>query len=225
MKNLRKLNVVPLIFSVLLVSQVVTAEPILPKSKPIIDQKTKITTAKKKGIYPEKKPQIIKKKTEISKTDDEIIIYPQKKPLIFKKKTVKSTYKSKLLSQKDFKIAKAAFKSLEGKKWLTAIKIAKKAKDKTIFKLIYWLYLKEPSNAASFYDYVTFINLNPHYPRISRLKYLAEHKINLNTVPHDFVIKWFADKEPLSSFGKIKLGEIYIKQKNFKKGTQLIKEG
>ncbi len=50
MKNLRKLNVVPLIFSVLLVSQVVTAEPILPKSKPVIDQKTKIITAKKKGI-------------------------------------------------------------------------------------------------------------------------------------------------------------------------------
>ena len=99
-----------------------------------------------------------------------------------------------------------------------AIKIAKKAKDKTIFKLIYWLYLKEPSNAASFYDYVTFINLNPHYPRISRLKYLAEHKINLNTVPHDFVIKWFNGKAPLSSFGKIKLGEIYIKQKKLEKG-------
>tara|TARA_Y100000031_G_scaffold85213_1_gene93871 strand:+ start:821 stop:3019 length:2199 start_codon:yes stop_codon:yes gene_type:complete len=225
MKNLCKLNVVPLIFSVFLVSQVVTAEPILPKSKPFIDQKTKIITAKKKGIYPEKKPQIIKKKTIITKAEDEIIIYPEKKPLFFKKKTVKSTYKSTLVSQKDFKIAKAAFKALEKKKWLTAIKIAKKAKDKTIFKLIYWLYLKEPSNAASFYDYVTFINLNPHYPRISRLKYLAEHKINLNTVPRDFVIKWFNGKDPLSSFGKIKLGEIYIKQKNVEKGSQLIKEG
>jgi soluble lytic murein transglycosylase len=225
MKNLCKLNVVPLIFSVFLVSQVVTAEPILPKSKPFIDQKTKIITAKKKGIYPEKKPQIIKKKTIITKAEDEIIIYPEKKPLFFKKKTVKSTYKSTLVSQKDFKIAKAAFKALEKRKWLTAIKIAKKAKDKTIFKLIYWLYLKEPSNAASFYDYVTFINLNPHYPRISRLKYLAEHKINLNTVPRDFVIKWFNGKDPLSSFGKIKLGEIYIKQKNVEKGSQLIKEG
>jgi soluble lytic murein transglycosylase len=225
MKNLRKLYVVPLLFFVFLVSQVVTAESLLPKSKPVIDQKTKIVTARKKVIYPEKKPQMIKKKTKIAKTEDEIIIYPEKKPLVFKKKTVKSTYKSSLVSQKDFKIAKAAFKALEKRKWLTAIKIAKKAKDKTIFKLIYWLYLKEPSNAASFYDYVTFINLNPHYPRISRLKYLAEHKINLNTVPHDFVIKWFNGKDPLSSFGKIKLGEIYIKQKKLEKGSQLIKEG
>jgi len=225
MKNLRKLYVVPLLFSVFLVSQVVTAKSLLPKSKPVIDQKTKIDTARKKVIYPEKKPQMIKKKTKIAKTEDKIIIYPEKKPLVFKKKTVKSTYKSSLVSQKDFKISKAAFKALEKRKWLTAIKIAKKAKDKTIFKLIYWLYLKEPSNAASFYDYVTFINLNPHYPRISRLKYLAEHKINLNTVPHDFVIKWFNGKAPLSSFGKIKLGEIYIKQKKLEKGSQLIKEG
>ena len=225
MKNLRKLYVVPLLFSVFLVSQVVAAESLLPKSKPVIDHNTKIVTAKKKVIYPEKKPQMIKKKTKIAKTEDEIIIYPEKKPLVFKEKTVKSTYKSSLVSQKDFKIAKAAFKALEKRKWLTAIKIAKKAKDKTIFKLIYWLYLKEPFNAASFYDYVTFINLNPHYPRISRLKYLAEHKINLNTVPRDFVIKWFNGKDPLSSFGKIKLGEIYIKQKNIEKGSQLIKEG
>jgi len=225
MKDLRKLNVLSLLFFAFLVPQDVGSEPILPKSKPIIEQKTKIITTKKKGIYPKKKPQVIKKKTEIAKTDDKIIIYPEKKPLVFKKKTVKSIYKSALVSQKDFKIAKAAFKALEKKKWLTAIKIAKKAKDKTIFKLIYWLYLKEPSNAASFYDYVTFINLNPHYPRISRLKYLAEHKINLNTVPRDFVIKWFDGKDPLSSFGKIKLGEIYIKQKNIEKGSQLIKEG
>jgi soluble lytic murein transglycosylase len=225
MKNLRNINVVPFLFFVFLVSQVVAAEIILPKSKPIIDQKTKITTTKKKEIYPEQKPQLIKKKTEITKTKDEIIIFPPKKPLAFKKKTVRSIYKSKLVSQKDFKITKAAFKALEKRKWLTAIKIAKKAKDKTIFKLIYWLYLKEPSNVATFYDYVTFINLNPQYPRISRLKYLAEHKINLNTIPHDFIIKWLGGKDPLSSFGKIKLGEIYIKQKNFEKGSQLIKEG
>ena len=48
MKNLRKLNVIILLFSVFFVSQVVTAEPILPKSKPIIEQKTKIITVKKK---------------------------------------------------------------------------------------------------------------------------------------------------------------------------------
>ena len=94
-----------------------------------------------------------------------------------------------------------------------------------VFKLVYWLYLKEPMNNASFYDYLTFINNNPNYPRIDRLKYLAEHKIYLNTVPPSVVMKWFGGKEPFSDYGKIKLGEAYILQGNLEKGSELLKEG
>ena len=85
-----------------------------------------------------------------------------------------------LLSKKDFKIAKATFKAVDKKKWQTAIKLSKKSKNKILFKLVNWLYLKETVNSATFYDYSTFINNNPYYPRIGRLRYLAEHKINLN---------------------------------------------
>ena len=41
-----------------------------------------------------------------------------------------STTKSKILSKSDFKIAKAAFKAVDKKKWQTAIKLSKKSKDK-----------------------------------------------------------------------------------------------
>ena len=129
------------------------------------------------------------------------------------------------MSKKDFKIAKDAFELINNKKWKSAIKLSKKAKDKMVFKLVFWLYLKEPINQATFYDYLTFINNNPDYPRISRLKYLAEHKIYLNTVPPGIVMKWFADEEPLSDYGKIKLGETYILKGNIEKGSKLIKEG
>ena len=91
--------------------------------------------------------------------------------------------------------------------------------------MVNYLYLIRPSNNANFYDYATFINTNPNYPRINRLKYLAEHKINLKTNSPRSIIKWFGDEEPLSSFGKIKLGEIYIQQGNMDKGSKLIKEG
>ena len=114
---------------------------------------------------------------------------------------------------------------LKKKKWKTAIKISKKAKDKMVFKTVYWLYLIKPTNSATFFDYLTFINNNPNYPRINRLKYLAEHKINLKTVPPKVVLKWFDGKEPLSEYGKIKLGESYISQGNSEKGSKLIKEG
>ncbi|RUA19576.1 MAG: lytic transglycosylase domain-containing protein, partial [Alphaproteobacteria bacterium] len=235
MKNLLLLKVIFLIFTIIFTSQAVAADRILPIPKPTPDKETKIKTAQKKRIFPEKKPTLKKEKVEVTESkeiagiDDEfkgkVFIYPEKKPIIFQKKIDKAITKSTILSRKDFSIAKNAFKAVDKKKWQTAIKISKKAKDKMVFKLVYWLYLKEPMNNASFYDYLTFINNNPNYPRINRLKYLAEHKIYLNTVPPSVVMKWFGGKEPFSDYGKIKLGEAYILQGNLEKGSELIKEG
>ncbi len=233
MKNSSILKVIFLIFTIILTTKAMAAEQILPVPKPTPDKETKIKTAQKKFIYPEQKPAL--KKIEVDENQElveiaedakeEILIYPKKKPIIYKKTIDKAVAKSVILSKKDFKIAKAAFKAIDKKKWQTAIKLSRKATDKIVFKLVYWLYLKEPYNQASFFDYLTFINNNPNYPRISRLKYLAEHKINLKSVPPKVVIKWFDNKDPLSEFGKIKLGEIYVSQGNIEKGSRLIKEG
>ena len=38
-------------------------------------------------------------------------------------------------------------------------------------------------------------------------------------------MKWFGNEEPLSDYGKIKLGEINIQNGNFEIGSKLIKEG
>ena len=233
MKNLLKLKVIFLIFTIIFTSQSIAADQILPLSKPKPDEETKIKTAQKKHIYPEKRPRTEKVTVEesqeeiltIQETKKEIFIYPEKKPLVFKKKIDKAMAKSKILSKSDFKIAKAAFKAIDKKKWQTAIKLSKKAKDKMVFKTVNWLYLIKPSNTASFYDYLTFINNNPNYPRINRLKYLAEHKMYLKTVSPKIIKKWFNGKEPLSEYGKIKLGEIYVKEGNIEEGSRLIKEG
>ena len=232
MKNQNKLKAIFLIFTIFLASEAIATDQILPVPKPTPDQETKIKTAQKKYIYPEKKPTLKKESVEVteskeidSKVEKEVVIYPEEKPVVFKKKIDKAVVKSTILSKKDFSIAKAAFESVDKKKWQTAIKRSKKAKDKMIFKLVYWLYLKEPNNAATFHDYLTFINNNPNYPRINRLKYLAEHKINLSTVSPSTVLKWYDGKEPLSDFGKIKLGEIHILKGNLEKGSKLIKEG
>ena len=227
MKNWLKLNVIVLMFSIFLISEAIAADRILPVSKPTVDQETKAKTAKKKEIYPQKKPT-----KEIKVTDDTLkesaeneVIYPQKKPIIFQKKIDKAVAKSTILSSADLKIAKSAFESVKKRKWQTALKISKKAKNKMVFKMVNWFYLKQPSNSASFYDYLTFINNNPNYPRINRLKYLAEHKMYLKTVPPKVIKKWFNGEEPLSDYGKIKLGEIYILEGNTEEGSRLIKEG
>ena len=56
MKNLIKFNVIFLVFFIIFSSQSIAADRILPIPKPIVDQETKIITAKKKEIYPQKKP-------------------------------------------------------------------------------------------------------------------------------------------------------------------------
>ena len=235
MKNRLKLNVIILISSIFLTTQTVAADRILPIPKPTVDQEAKEKTAKKKEIYPQKKPT---KETEkipteeikitaetLEESTESKIIYPQKKPIIFQEKIDKAVAKSTILSRGDFKIAKDAFKAVKKKKWQTAIKLSKKAKNKMVFKMVNWFYLIEPINSATFYDYLTFINNNPNYPRINRLKYLAEHKMYLKTVSPKVIKKWFNGKEPLSEYGKIKLGEIYVMEGNIEEGSRLLKEG
>ena len=67
---------------------------------------------------------------------------------------------------------------MEQRKWTLAEKTAKKAKDKSIYKFIRWKHLITTGNQLTFYDYKAFIQQSPNYPRIGRVKYLAEHKIS-----------------------------------------------
>lgn len=237
MKILIKISVIFLTIFAIYSSPSSAADNILPIPKPTVGEEIKKTTAKKKEIYPKKKPVTKKEEKEIEQAQkvvesidvekEESFIFPKKKPLVIQvqKKVDKPVHKSEILSKKDFKIAIAAFNSIKKKKWKTALKLSKKARDKTLYKLVNYLYLIKTSNAASFHDYSTFINTNPNYPRINRLKYLAEHKINFQINNPISIIKWFDGKEPLSSFGKIKLGEIYVSQGDIEKGSKLIKEG
>ena len=74
--------------------------------------------------------------------------------------------------------AKQAIAFMEKSNWKDAKKIAKKARAKSIYDFIQWRHLITTGNTASFYDYQQFINRNSNYPRINRIKYLAEHKLS-----------------------------------------------
>ena len=114
---------------------------------------------------------------------------------------------------------------MQKNKWSTSLKIAKKAKDKSIYNFIQWKHLLTSGNQASFYDYKLFIEQNNQYPRISRLKYLAEHKLSTTKLSPKKIINWFDGKEPLSGYGKMILGESFILNGEITKGKILIKEG
>ncbi len=114
---------------------------------------------------------------------------------------------------------------MQKSKWSTSLKIAKKAKQKSIYNFIQWRHLLTTGNQASFYDYKLFIDQNGDYPRIDRLRYLAEHKLSTAKVSPKKIITWFNGKEPLSGYGKMILGESYNLTGDKIKGTKLIKEG
>ena len=211
-------------------SDQVKQKNILPQNKPENKQVKKKT--KEKNISqvktPEQKP-IKKQKVVSSKTEKEIslniFLLPEKKPITYKKAESKESIESTILSKKDYAYAKEVFLNIQEKKWISAFRKTKKVKNKDFKNLVWWIYLKDKSNKATFSDYIKFIDNNPNYPRINRLKYLAEHKINLNANSPNTVIGWFESSPPLSGFGKIKLGESYFLKGEFDKASELIKEG
>ena len=204
---------------------------IIPPKKPV---QTKQETQKKLLIdvlKPLPKPI---KETEVIKVEEKVIvkkekkndlILPKKKPLIAGSTKVVDIKISKYYSKKDFSLAKKSISEMKKLKWSDALKTAKKAKDKSIYKFIQWRHLLRKGNQASYYEYKMFIDKNEDYPRIGRIKYLAEHKLSTDKISPKKIIESFAFSEPLSGFGKMILGESFILSGNKEKGIELIKNG
>ena len=225
-----KLTIITILVVILNYSFVISEEvKILPIKKPPLTD----SELKKKVLInilkPLPKPRIVEKKidNEVAKKKIEkpIYILPKKKPLIAGKDKTLKIAKSKFYSKKDFSLAKKALSEMKKSNWVAAVNIAKKAKDKSIYNFIQWRHLLTKGNKASFYDYMNFINNNKDYPRIGRIKYLAEHKMSSEKIAPLKIINWFQDEEPLSGFGKLILGESYILSGQIEKGKNLIKNG
>ena len=208
---------------------------IIPLKKPSLSDNEIKDRISKNILKPIKKPKktknikIVEKKIVEEKKIkvDKKLSYniPKKKPSIAGLTKTRNVKISKYYSKKDFNIARKAISEMQKSRWSSSLKIAKKGKDKSIYNFIQWRHLLTPGNRASFYDYKVFIDRNSQYPRIDRLRYLAEHKLSTSRVSPKKIIDWFNLKDPLSGYGKMILGESYVLTGNKDKGTNLIKEG
>ena len=208
-------NLLPIkkpVLSAEIIEKKISKNILIPLKKPILEQKEKIAEIKKK-----------KEEKKISKIQG--VILPESKPLIVKKGRAKVSKKSKYYSERDFNYAKQAIQFMEKSNWKDALKVAKKARAKSIYNFIQWQHLLTTGNRASFYDYKEFIERNKNYPRIGRIKYLAEHKMSTQILSPKNIINWFENRKPLSGFGKMVLGESLILTGNNSEGIKLIKEG
>tara|TARA_B100001093_G_C26850251_1_gene1024806 strand:- start:50 stop:2314 length:2265 start_codon:yes stop_codon:yes gene_type:complete len=224
---------------------------IFPKNKPSVFKKIKSKPSTNQILLPIKKPEDkLKTKTnsqvnqktkklenigspkknidkKVKKIETKILsnfILPKKKPDTYKV-VEKKISNSEILGKKDFGYAKEVFKLISSGKWNSALKLSKKVKDNDFKDLVLWLYLKTTGNRATFLDYQKFISKNPNYPRIGRLRYLAEHKIYLRNNSPSSIIKWFENYPPVSGMGKVKLAEAYFEQGEIDLAKQFIKDG
>ena len=208
---------------------------IIPLKKPALNTEVKEKKISINIIKPLKKPDLIKK--EVKKKDEEIkvveggkitnlgIIIPKNKPKIVQKTIEKVVKKSKFFSKKEFELAGKAINSIQKGNWTSALSFAKKSKNNDIISFVQWRHLLTNRNNATYYDYQQFIDKNPDYPRIGRIKYLSEHKLSTEKVSSKKIIKKFSEEEPLSAFGEMILGESYILNGESAKGINLIKKG
>ena len=217
----------------MLLPQIGRTEIIIPPKKPVISNELIEKSKSSNLLLPKKKPsqnvvsedkniQPLEKKTK--KIVNGIIV-PKSKPLIVKKDKAIVKKKSKYFNEKDFNYAKQAINLMEKRNWLSAEKIAKKAKDKSIYNFIQWRHLITTGNTSSFLDYKNFIERNGDYPRMGRIKYLSEHKLSTKIMSPKKIIKYFEVEKPLSGFGEMILGESYISTGETEKGINLIKKG
>ncbi len=229
MKN-KLFNFIALNIVILLNFQITFADTsIYPKKKPILSEEI-LEKKISKNLLPQKKPilidkekieKIIKKKKIAKKK----LIIPKNKPLIVRKQTARISKKSSYYSDRDFSYAKQSIQFMEKSNWKDALKVAKKARAKSIYNFIQWRHLLTPGNKASFYDYKIFLQNNSNYPRIERIKYLAEHKLSTRILSEKDIIKWFNNKKPLSGYGMMILGESLISTGEETNGINLIKKG
>ena len=196
----------------------------LPQKKPIIQTEVKKRQEFKKKITETKiKEPILKKKTKIDESKS-VFLLPKKKPITYKNQ-FNGVEKSTVLNKKDFERAKETIKFIKARKWNSAMKSAKKVKDSEFRTLVTWMHLKTTQNSATFNDYKSFIEQHEDYPRINRIKYLAEKKIYLKNNSPTSIINWFQRHPPLGGIGMIKLAEAYLEQGKTDKVKELIKNG
>ncbi len=194
--------------------------------KEVKDVKEKKIPEKKQEIPKPKETKEIKKR-DTEKADGTKEVVPKAKPSDFKVFTPepKGALATKTLSDKDFEITKVVFDYVDRKQWKLALSDAQKMQDKTIYTLVNWMYLIDTQSGASFNEYQTFIKNHKDWPRINRIKYLAEHKINFDNNSPSSIIEYFSNNPPLSGFGRLRLAEAFLENNQTEKARNLVKDG
>jgi len=110
------------------------------------------------------------------------------------------------ITRSDAGTAKKAFKAYHAKRWKKAARLAAPISNPDIRKLFHWLDLTRDGSKASFAELSAFITENPGWPSQRLIRKRAEEAMG-EKMPAREVLDWFGVWEPVSSIGKVRLGE------------------
>ena len=129
---------------------------------------------------------------------------------------------SDALSSTDALWTRNALKAAEISRWVTASKFAKRIKHPLAAKLLTWRRLTAGANNTTFSEIDSFLKANPDWPYQRRLLRHAERLMPFTMTPEETFI-WFANREPASAEGAMRLGAAHIVAGETEKGRQMIR--
>ena len=131
---------------------------------------------------------------------------------------------SHVLGAADHDLYVRAFEAADRGDWPTARGLAGQGHDAMASRLVQWRYLLDKNSGAPFAEIDAFLKANPEWPLRTALFVRAETALDAATGPAA-VIAWFAGRDPVSSIGKIRLGDAMIATGKAAAGRDLVRVG
>jgi soluble lytic murein transglycosylase len=129
-----------------------------------------------------------------------------------------------ILSASDHDLFERAFDAADRGDWTAAKGLADQGHDPTAQRLIQFRYLLDKNSGASFGEISAFLKDTPDWPSRDTLFARAEAAMDTAMDPHA-VLAWFGDRAPVSSIGKIRLGEALAATNSVTRGHDMIRQG
>jgi soluble lytic murein transglycosylase len=135
-----------------------------------------------------------------------------------------TTIKSEItLSKHDQAILKTALKDASKSHLNKAYALSKKLNDPLARKIIQYFYLVTRGTSGSFKQLSSFINENPHWPKMINLRSRAEEAISNNMSPQE-VLNWFGSENPVSTEGWVQYIRALMAVGDKDKARRIIRE-
>jgi soluble lytic murein transglycosylase len=130
----------------------------------------------------------------------------------------------RVLSASDHTLFQKAFAAAAKGDWGTAIRLGNQGTDTTARQLLQWRYALDQASGARFSEIDAVMKVAASWPLKAALQARAEAAIPPEMKPAE-IIAWFSGHAPVSSIGRVRLGEALVASGDATKGGALIAQG